>query len=132
MENRELRKVLSQLVGETSVVPSLQLPEHELLATILATGACEAAGYNLKDSRISNRKRRVRQMEAQAWINSDLIFMDEEKGVSFGFICEACSFDPDSIRTALRNGKITGAFATHFRNRERKGLKKKKFNEEIH
>ena len=119
MDSREKSKFLSSLLGQCRA-HSFLLPEYDLLATILASGICEAAGHNLGDSRSSYKKRKIMQVEAQAWINSDEIFIDEKSGISFSYICEALSVDRNVIRTALNGNKIPKTFSTHFRNREQK------------
>lgn len=131
MEQIDLKSVLSQLIGQSEVA-TLMLPEHELLVTILATGISEAIGYNIADSRATKKRLRKIQLQAQDWINSDLISIDARDGVSFGFICESLAVDPVRIRSALKDGKVTSSFIAHYRNRTRKALKDKNTTEDIH
>lgn len=131
MEQVDLKSVLSQLIGQPEAT-ALMLPEHELLVTILATGISEAIGYNIADSRATKKRLRTIQLQAQSWINSDLIFMDATGGVSFGFICESLAVDPVRIRSALNDGKVTSSFIAHYRNRTRKVLRDKNATEDIH
>ncbi len=131
MQGREKGKFLSKLLSGYDTADSVVLPEHDLLATILTTGISEAAGHSLGNCRTSYKRRKIMQEEAQAWIDSDDIYIDVKSGISFGYICEALSFNRHAIRSALKNGKISNSFATHFRNREQKG-RQKKINEEVH
>lgn len=131
MEQVDLKSVLSQLIGQPEAT-ALMLPEHELLVTILATGISEAIGYNIADSRATKKRLRKIQIQAQSWIDSDLISMDINDGVSFGFICESLAVDPVRIRSALKDGRVTSSFIAHYRNRNRKTLQDKCITEDIH
>lgn len=131
MESREKGKFISKQLRNSDMANSFVLPEHDLLVTLLATGLCEAAGHNLGDSRASFKRRIIWQAEAQAWIDSDEIFIDEKSGISFAYICEILSVNQSAIRSALKDGKISSSFATYLRNREQKG-RQKNINQEVY
>ena len=85
--------------------PFSRMPEHDLLASILESAISEASGDgNFLGCHCPKEKRR-RQAKALGWIFCNRIHCSPEEGISFQYICETLSLDPELVRKAFRANK---------------------------
>lgn len=98
-----------------------RLPEHNLLASVLASGVSEASGNGQWMGSNTPKERRRRQNEAKRWLSSTEIYFSPEKGISFQYICEALCLNANVVRIAIvENPEAIASLMSIFRDRSRK------------
>ena len=118
MKAQKLETVFDEAEGDRS----FRMPEHDLMASILASAISDAAGQGQWVAGNSLRERRRRQAEARRWIFSDAVYCAPGLGISFQFICEVLDVDATSIRkTTENNPGAISELMTVFRDRSMKG-----------
>lgn len=122
MKALKLETVFDEHEGDKS----FKMPEHDLMASVLASAISDAAGQGQWVAGNSLRERRRRQAEARRWILSDAVYCAPGLGISFQFICEVLDVDAASIRKATEdNPGAIFELMTVFRDRtmKRRSLK---------
>ena len=117
MKAQKLETVFDEPEGDRS----FRIPEHGLMASILASAISDAAGQGQWVPRNSLRVRRRRQEEARRGILSDAVYCAPGIGISFQFICEVLDVDAASARkTTEDNPSAISELMTVFRDRSMK------------
>ena len=118
-------KALRQLL-DNSYELRTQLPEDNLLMSVLADGLGEASGHGTCIGRNSAQTRRRRQRQALHWINHEAVYCSPQEGISFRFICERLGLDDKMVRlTVMTRGDVIRRFMHQYRDRSEKASRVK-------